>query len=192
MGHHDTTEFRSFTGRTVRAVKVLTVYAHPNPTSFCHAVLEQFTRGLEDAGHTSEVVDLYAIKFNPVFGRDDYSFFAHESVPRELFDEAELRESMVRSSGGPIKRGSPSGGCATRISPSCCRSSRSRSRRTCSPSRRRSRGADGLAFVAPIFWMNLPAILRGWVERVFTYGFVYTMTEDGWRARRSQRPDAAA
>jgi NAD(P)H dehydrogenase (quinone) len=28
--------------------------------------------------------------------------------------------------------------------------------------------------------MNLPAILRGWVERVFTYGFVYTMSEDGW------------
>ena len=40
--------------------------------------------------------------------------------------------------------------------------------------------ADGLPFIAPIFWMNFPAILRGWMERVFTYGFVYTMTEDGW------------
>ena len=40
--------------------------------------------------------------------------------------------------------------------------------------------ADGLAFIAPIFWMNLPAMLRGWVERVFTYGFVYTMSRDGW------------
>ena len=40
--------------------------------------------------------------------------------------------------------------------------------------------ADGLAFIAPIFWMNFPAILRGWMERVFTYGFVYTMTRDGW------------
>jgi NAD(P)H dehydrogenase (quinone) len=40
--------------------------------------------------------------------------------------------------------------------------------------------ADGLAFVAPIFWMNFPAILRGWMERVFTYGFVYTMTRDAW------------
>ena len=28
--------------------------------------------------------------------------------------------------------------------------------------------------------MNFPAILRGWVERVFTYGFVYTMTREGW------------
>jgi len=42
-------------------MRVLTVYAHPNPASFCHAVLEQFTKGLVDAGHASEVVDLYAI-----------------------------------------------------------------------------------------------------------------------------------
>jgi putative NADPH-quinone reductase len=25
-------------------MKVLTVYAHPNPASFCHAALEQFTK----------------------------------------------------------------------------------------------------------------------------------------------------
>jgi putative NADPH-quinone reductase len=42
------------------------------------------------------------------------------------------------------------------------------------------RTTDGLAFVAPIFWMNFPAILRGWVERVFTYGVVCTMSEEGW------------
>ncbi len=43
-------------------MRVLTVYAHPNPKSFCLAILEQFTKGLEDAGHVSEVVDLYAIQ----------------------------------------------------------------------------------------------------------------------------------
>jgi NAD(P)H dehydrogenase (quinone) len=85
-------------------MRVLTVYAHPNPQSFCHALLERFTQGLDDAGHESEIVDLYAIKFDPVFGRGDYSFFAHESVPPELFDETEVRESMVAASGGPIRR----------------------------------------------------------------------------------------
>ena len=40
-------------------MRVLTIYAHHNPRSFCHAVLERFTEGLRDAGHTSEVVDLY-------------------------------------------------------------------------------------------------------------------------------------
>ena len=48
-------------------MKVLTVFANPNPKSFCHAILKQLTKGIEEAGHTSEVVDLYAIRFNPVF-----------------------------------------------------------------------------------------------------------------------------
>ena len=43
-------------------MKVLTIYAHHDPRSFCHGVLERFTDGLREAGHTSEVIDLYAIK----------------------------------------------------------------------------------------------------------------------------------
>lgn len=50
---------------------VLTIYAHSNPRSFCHAVLEEFTAGLREAGHTGEVVDLYAIGFDPVL--DEYT-----------------------------------------------------------------------------------------------------------------------
>ena len=44
-------------------MKVLIIYAHPNPESFNGAVLESFTGGLEEAGHTFETVDLYAIGF---------------------------------------------------------------------------------------------------------------------------------
>lgn len=42
-------------------MNVLTVYAHPNPKSLCHAILQQFSKGLEDAGHKNDIVDLYAI-----------------------------------------------------------------------------------------------------------------------------------
>lgn len=45
---------------------VLVVYANANPKSFCHAILDEFTAGLREAGHSSEVVDLYAIEFDPV------------------------------------------------------------------------------------------------------------------------------
>ena len=54
---------------------VLTLYAHPNPNSFCHAILDQFTAGLKEAGHTTRVVDLYAIRFNPVSGIKDFAGF---------------------------------------------------------------------------------------------------------------------
>ena len=41
--------------------------------------------------------------------------------------------------------------------------------------------ADALAFIAPVHFCNFPAILRGWIERVFTYGFAYGLTEAAWR-----------
>jgi NAD(P)H dehydrogenase (quinone) len=40
--------------------------------------------------------------------------------------------------------------------------------------------ADALAFIAPVFWVGFPAMLKGWVERVFTYGFAFRLTADGW------------
>lgn len=161
-------------------MKVLTVYAHPNPTSFCHAVLDEFTRGLADAGHTCEVVDLHAIKFDPVFGRDDYAFFAHESVPQELLNETELRESMIAMSGGPIRRRVAGRWLRDKPLPELLKLVAKQRPKDVLAQQEKVAAADGLAFIAPIMWMNFPAILRGWMERVFTYGFVYTMTRDAW------------
>ena len=62
-------------------MKVLTVYAHHDPHSFCHGVLERFTAGLTDAGHTSDVVDLYAIKFDPVFRDRDVASYTSGDIP---------------------------------------------------------------------------------------------------------------
>jgi NAD(P)H dehydrogenase (quinone) len=33
--------------------------------------------------------------------------------------------------------------------------------------------ADLVVFLAPLWWFGLPAILKGWVDRVFVYGRVY-------------------
>ena len=85
-------------------MRVLTVYAHPNPKSFCHAILQQFTRGLEEAGHVSEVVDLYAIRFDPVFRMQDFASYVHESMPLEILEEMNLRQRVLDSAGGPIQR----------------------------------------------------------------------------------------
>ncbi len=161
-------------------MRVLTVYAHPNPASFCHALLDHFTHGLVDAGHSNEVVDLYAIKFDPVFTSDDYSFFAHESVPSELLNESELRESMVAMSGGPIRRRVAERWLRDKDLPELLEVVAKQRPKDVLAQQEKVAAADGLAFIAPIYWMNFPAILRGWMERVFTYGFVYTMTRDGW------------
>ena len=41
------------------------------------------------------------------------------------------------------------------------------------------READGLVFVHPNWWGSPPAILRGWIERVFRQGFAYHFTLQG-------------
>jgi len=85
-------------------MRVLIVYAHPNPESFCHAILQQFTKGLEDAGHASEVVDLYAIRFDPVFRMRDFASYVHESIPLEILEQMNLKQRVMDSAGGPIRR----------------------------------------------------------------------------------------
>jgi NAD(P)H dehydrogenase (quinone) len=60
-------------------MNILTIYAHPDPKSFCHAVLQQFTKGLEDAGHTNETIDLYAIGFDPVLKMRDLANWLPDS-----------------------------------------------------------------------------------------------------------------
>ena len=83
---------------------VLTIYAHPNPKSFCHAVLDHFTAGLREAGHSTEVVDLYAIGFDPVHRSRDTPSWLTESIPDDLLDRMRLRESLLEGAGGPLRR----------------------------------------------------------------------------------------
>jgi len=96
-------------------MKVLTVFAHPNQTSFCHAILEQFTKGLGDAGHASEVVDLYAIKFDPVFRTEDFASYVHESMPADILEDMDLKKRVMDQAGNAVTRLMADAGYGTRI-----------------------------------------------------------------------------
>ena len=39
--------------------------------------------------------------------------------------------------------------------------------------------ADQLAIIYPLWWNAFPAILKGYIDRVFTNGFAYAVTSDG-------------
>jgi NAD(P)H dehydrogenase (quinone) len=76
----------------------LTVYAHANPKSFCHAILDQFTAGLREAGHSNEVVDLYAIGLDPVHRPRDTPSWLTESIPDDVLGRMRVRECSKPSS----------------------------------------------------------------------------------------------
>jgi NAD(P)H dehydrogenase (quinone) len=161
-------------------MKVLSVYAHPQPTSFCHAVLEEFTAGLAEAGHTSRVVDLYGIGFDPVFRQPDFASQVDESIPTEILQQMDLRRAVVAAAGGPVRRALAGRVVRDKTPQQLARLIRSRMPKDVRAQQRQVAWADGLAFVAPVHFCQFPAILKGWIDRVFTYGFAFGLTIDGW------------
>ncbi|MGN0650450.1 MAG: NAD(P)H-dependent oxidoreductase [Oscillospiraceae bacterium] len=111
-------------------MNVFVVYCHPSQNSFTFSVKESFIKGLKDGGHSFEVSDLYADKFNPVMSEEEYlrEGFYHIDYP---IPEDVLNEQAK------INR------------------------------------ADAIAFIYPDFWTASPAMLEGWFQRVWTYGFAY-------------------
>jgi NAD(P)H dehydrogenase (quinone) len=161
-------------------MRVLTVYAHPQPKSFCHAVLDEFTAGLGEAGHESRVVDLYDIGFNPVFGRADFASQVDDSIPPEVLTRMNLAQGVIDSAGGPIRRVLAARIVRGKSPQQLARLIRSQMPKDVVAQQRQVAWADGLAFVAPIHFCHFPAILKGWVDRVFTYGFAFGLTAAGW------------
>ncbi len=47
--------------------------------------------------------------------------------------------------------------------------------------------ADGLVLISPVIWMHYPAIMKGWLERVFSYGFAYSLKPEGWEGSSNGR-----
>jgi NAD(P)H dehydrogenase (quinone) len=169
-------------------MRVLTVYAHPDPTSFCHAVLERFTAGLRDAGHTVEVVDLYAIGFDPVFRTRDMANYVHEDMPADILEAMDLPQRVLDSvPGGPVGRLLAARWLRGKQASEVARFIREHGPRDARRQWQKVAEADALAFIAPVFWLHFPAILKGWFERVFAYGSAYALTREGWQGHAAGR-----
>jgi NAD(P)H dehydrogenase (quinone) len=74
-------------------MKVLTVFAHNDPRYFCGALLKRFDQSLRDAGHTNEVVDLYAIGFDPALRNRDRPNWIDDSVPDDVLEYMNIKQS---------------------------------------------------------------------------------------------------
>ncbi len=162
-------------------MKVLTVYAHENPRSFCHSVLERFTAGLADAGHENETVDLHAIKFDPVFRGRDAPSYVSGTIPADILELMDLEQQVLDSCRGPLQRF-----LATRAMRGKSRAEIAAMIRRHMPKdvlaqQKKVAAADALAFIAPIHFCSFPSILKGWIDRVFTLDFAFGLTSEGWR-----------
>ena len=102
-------------------MKILVIYAHPNPKSLNAAIKEAFVSSL-DPIHEVKVLDLYAMKFNPVYEEE----YLNRTVGPDVLA---IQEDM--------------------------------------------KWADEYVFISPTWWYNVPAILKGFFDRVFTRKFAF-------------------
>ena len=123
-------------------MKVLVVLAHPEPKSFNGALRDSTVATLSAAGHQVEQSDLYAMRFDPVCGREQFpdhpqhEFFSVQAAQRHAVDAGTQAADVLLEQEKLVR-------------------------------------ADLLVLHFPIWWFGVPAILKGWIDRVFAVGATY-------------------
>ena len=161
-------------------MKVLTIYAHNNPHSFCHSVLERFTAGLQDAGHTSEVIDLYADHFDPVFRDRDVASYTSGDIPEDILEQIDLRSRVLQSCRWPGQRWLAARALRGKSQAQIAALIRAHMPKDVLAYQEKVAAADALVFIAPIHFCSFPSILKGWIDRVWTLDFAFGLTSAGW------------
>ncbi|MFY0674829.1 MAG: NAD(P)H-dependent oxidoreductase [Bacteroidia bacterium] len=122
--------------------KILIVHAHQEPKSFCSALKNTAAEFFISNGDHVDVIDLYAVEFDPVGGKNDFKsssesdYFKYQREQVHAFENGLFKDSLQKH---------------MELFEAC----------------------DVLIFNFPLWWFDLPAILKGWVDRVFAMGFAY-------------------
>uniref|UniRef100_A0A8C3JUZ9 Ribosyldihydronicotinamide dehydrogenase [quinone] n=1 Tax=Calidris pygmaea TaxID=425635 RepID=A0A8C3JUZ9_9CHAR len=123
--------------------KVLIVYAHQEPKSFNGSLKRVAVEELSKQGCSVTVSDLYAMQFEPRATRNDIVGYLHNS--EEFNYGVETWEAY--------KRGALSNDLIEE--------------------QNKVQEADLLIFQFPLYWFSMPAIMKGWMDRVLVQGFAF-------------------
>jgi NAD(P)H dehydrogenase (quinone) len=126
-------------------------------------------------------VDLYAIKFDPVFRDRDAASYTSGDVPPDILEIIDLQQQVLASCRGPVQRFLASRAIRGKSQAEIAAMIRSRMPKDVIAQQKKVAAADALAFVAPVHFCSFPSILKGWIDRVFTLDFAFGLTSEGWR-----------
>lgn len=127
-------------------MKVLLVFAHPEPQSLSASLRDVAISELEAVGHEVRVSDLYAMDWKAQIDKADFPALG-----------AGERLLPVAASKTAFTSGTLTDDVKVEIEKLCW--------------------ADALILQFPLWWFAMPAILKGWVDRVYAYGFAYGVGE---------------
>ncbi len=117
-------------------MKVLLIYAHPEPRSLNGALKNFAIRHLQQAGHEVQVSDLYAMRWKAGYDADDSGAPPVGEFWRPTLDSKQT-----------FARGTQSADIAAE--------------------QEKLLWADTVIFQFPLWWFSMPAIMKGWIDRVY-------------------------
>lgn len=127
-------------------MKILYVFAHPEPRSLNGAMRDVAIKELEAQGHEVRLTDLHAQGWKSEIDRADFPLLAPDE-----------RLKPVAASHDGYAQGALTDDVKAEIE--------------------KLLWADTLILHFPLWWFSMPAILKGWVDRVFAYGLAYGVGE---------------
>ncbi|MGW6274158.1 NAD(P)H-dependent oxidoreductase [Streptomyces sp. NPDC055060] len=135
-------------------MKILWVFAHPEPQSLNGSLRDEGIHELRALGHEVRESDLYAMNWKPVVDAGD---FHSETIGADrllvgaeqerAYSSAELTDDITAE-------------------------------------QEKIAWADALVFQFPLWWFAPPAILKGWFDRVLVQGFAFGLQDDAGRTLR--------
>jgi NAD(P)H dehydrogenase (quinone) len=123
-------------------MKILIVYAHPEPKSFNNALKDRAIQVFKEASHDVIVSDLYQMRFKCIIDEQDFTARANPEVLQIPFEQEAAQQ-----------RGTTAPDIAAE--------------------QEKLLWADLVLFQFPLWLYSQPAILKGWMERVFSSGFAH-------------------
>jgi NAD(P)H dehydrogenase (quinone) len=114
-------------------MRVLVVHCHPEPTSFNRVLCDTAIASLTSAGHSVDLIDLYADGFEARLSAEERAVY---ETPDPILDP------LVRKYADLVL------------------------------------SAEALVFVYPTWWWGMPAMLKGWLERVMVTGVSFTLNPE--------------
>ena len=133
-------------GRMPDLMKVLVVFAHPEPRSLNGALRDVAIAALTAGGHEVRVSDLYAEGWKSEVDRADFPALAPDA-----------RLKVAAASGEAFAADALTADVKAE--------------------QEKLLWANAVILQFPLWWFSMPAILKGWVDRVYAYGFAYGVGE---------------
>ena len=124
--------------------KILVIFAHPEPKSFCAAIKDTAVETLIKEGHEVKVTDLYKMKMILPLDKTDFTTITSPDHFKPQAEQGSCNAKNFEGYAPELKE-----------------------------EHEKIKWCDVMLFVFPLYWWSVPGIMKNWIDRTLSMGFAY-------------------